>query len=214
MTKHAPSKEKLLSWMWKALLIIATAVPVLTVVFFWYQNNFEMPLSETVLDTAMTSPWVFSALIGLIGASFAAQYFLGSPTRRKTDIRRRTPVLIFIGPVIVAFISVLAWWQSDASWIAAFSKVAQKPFMLGSVAGLTVGSLLLAFVTSAREEQKRCLKILVTLVSVFLMFGGPYLIYAFQAVEVPYSFATLAGLVSLIAGIIMFLRFVVKGIET
>lgn len=211
MTKPALISEKLLSWVWKAFLIIAVAVPIVAIVLVWYQNNFEMPMPKAVRDSILTSPLVFSVFIGLTVASFAVQYFLGSSARRKNEIRRRTPVLIFIGPVVVLIISVLAWWQSDASLVAVLSEVAQKPFMLGSVAGLTVGSLILAFAMSAREEQKRCFKALVTLASVFLMFGGPtYLIYALQAVEVPYSFAVLIGLVSFIAGIVIFLRFVIK----
>ena len=51
-------------------------------------------------------------------------------------------ILIFVGPVVVVFISVLAWWQSDASLIAVFSEVAQRTLVLGSIAGLTVGSLI------------------------------------------------------------------------
>ena len=211
MTKPALISEKLLSWVWKAFLILAVAVPIVAIVLVWYQNNFETPMPKAVRDSILTSPLVFSVFIGLTVASFAVQYFLGSSARRKHEIRLRTPVLIFIGPVVVLIISVLAWWQSDASLVAVLSEVAQKPFMLGSVAGLTVGSLILAFAMSAREEQKRCFKALVTLASVFLMFGGPtYLIYALQAVEVPYSFAVLIGLVSFIAGIVIFLRFVIK----
>jgi hypothetical protein len=43
------------------------------------------------------------------------------------------------------------------------------------------------------------------------MFGGPtYLIYGLQAVEVPYSYATLIGLASFVTGIILFLRLVTK----
>jgi len=62
--------------------------------------------------------------------------------------------------------------------------------------------------TSARA---RCFKVLITLASVFLMFGGPtYLIYVLNAVEVPYSFAAFTGLVSFVAGIVIFLRFVSK----
>lgn len=211
MTKPALISEKLLSWIWKAFLILAVVVPIVAIVFVWYQNNFETPMPKAVRDSILTSPLVFSVFIGLTVASFAVQYFLGSSARRKNEIRLRTPVLIFIGPVVVLIISVLAWWQSDASLVAVLSEVAQKPFMLGSVAGLTVGSLILTFTMSAREEQKRCFKALVTLASVFLIFGGPtYLIYALQAVEVPYSFAVLIGLVSFIAGIAIFLRFVIK----
>jgi len=211
MTKPALISEKLLSWMWKVLLVIAVAVPVIAVVFSWSQNNFETPMPKAVRDSILTNPLVFSVFIGFTVASFAAQYFLGSPARRKHEIRLRTPVLIFIGPVVVLIVSVLAWWQSDASFIAVLSEVAQKRFMLGSVGGLTVGSLTLAFAMSAREEQKRCFKALVTLASVFLMFGGPtYLIYALQAMKVPYSYAALIGLASFIAGIVIFLRFVIK----
>ena len=211
MTKTALISEKLLSWVWKAFLILAVAVPGIAVVFSWYQNNFEMPMPKAVRDSILTSPLVFSVFIGLTVASFAVQYFLGSPVRRKHEIRLRTPVLIFIGPVVVLIISVLAWWQSDASLIAILSEVAQKPFMLGSVAGLTVGSLVLAFAMSAREEQKRCFKALITLASVFLMFGGPtYLIYGLQAVKVPYLYTVLIGLASFVTGIVIFLRFVIK----
>lgn len=197
--------------MWKVLLILAVAAPIVALVFAWYQNNFEAPMPKAVSDSILTSPLVFSIFIGLTVASFAVQYFLGSPARRKHEIRQRTPIPIFIGPVVVLIISVLAWWRSDASLITVLSEVAQKPFMLGSVTGLTLGSLILAFAMSAREEQKRCFKALVTLASVFLMFGGPtYLIYGLQAVEVPYSYATLIGLASFVTGIILFLRLVTK----
>ena len=186
-------------------------MPIVATVLVWFQNNFETPMSAAVRDSILTSPLIYSVFIGLIAASFAVQYFLGSPTRRKNEIRRRAPVLVFIGPIVVLIISMLAWWRSDTSLTAVLSEVAQKSFMLGSVAGLTVGSLILAFALSAREEQERCFKVLVTLASVFLMFGGPtYLIYGLQAVEVPYLYATLIGLASFVTGIVIFLRFVIK----
>jgi len=168
-----------------------------------------MPIA--VRDSILTSPLVFSVFIGLAVASFAVQYFLGSPAKRKNEIRRRTPILIFIGPVVILIISVLAWWRSDASFIIVLSEVAQKPFMLGSVAGLTGGSLILGFAMSTREEQKQCFKVLITLASVFLMFGGPtYLFYGLEAVKVPYLYAALLGLASFVIGIVIFLRFVIK----
>lgn len=61
------------------------------------------------------------------------------------------------------------------------------------------------------STRARCFKVLITLASVLLMFGGPtYLIYVLNAVEVPYSLAAFAGLVSFVAGIVIFLRFVSK----
>jgi len=61
------------------------------------------------------------------------------------------------------------------------------------------------------SSRARSFKVLITLASVFLMFGGPtYLIYVLNAMEVPYSYATLTGLVSFVAGIVIFLRFVSK----
>lgn len=186
-------------------------MPIVATVLVWLQDNFETPMSEAVRDSILTSPLIFSVFIGLAVASFAVQYFLGSPARRKHEIRRRAPVLVFIGPIVVLIISVLAWWQGDTSLTAVISEVAQKPFMLGSVASLTVGSLILAFAMSVREEQKRCFKVLVTLASVFLMFGGPtYLIYGLQALNVPYLYATPIGLASFVTGIVIFLRFVIK----
>jgi len=214
MTEPALISEELLSWVWKALLIIGGVVPIVAIVLVWFQDNFEMPMSAAVRDSILTSPLIFSVFIGLIVASFAVQYFLGSLARRKHEIRRRAPVLIFIGPIVVLIVSILAWWKSDTSLTAVLSEVAQKPFVLGSVAGLTLGSLILAFAMSAREEQKRCFKVLVMLASVFLMFGGPtYLIYGLQAVNVQYLYATLIGLASFVTGIIIFLRFVIKEIK-
>lgn len=211
MTKSAPISEKMLSWVWKALLITAAAVPIVAVVLVWSQNNLEMPMPTAVRDSILTSPFVFSIFILLAVASFAVQYFFGSSATRRPDIRRRTPILIFIGPIVVLIISVLAWWPGDTSFTTVLSEIATKPVVLGSLAGLTVGSLFLAFAISAREEQKRCFRVLVTLASVFLMFGGPtYLLYGLQAIKVPYSYAMLAGLASFVAGIIIFLRFVTK----
>jgi len=211
MTEPAFISEELLSWVWKALLVIGGFVPIVATFLVWFQDNFEMPMSESVRDSILTSPLIFSVFIGLVVASFAVQYFFGSPARRKREIRRRAPVLVFIGPIVVLVMSMLAWWQSDTSLTAVLSGVAQKPFMLGSVAGLTMGSLILAFAMSAREEQERCFKVLVTLASVFLMFGGPtYLIYGLEAVKVPYLYATLIGLASFVTGIAIFLRFVIK----
>ncbi|UCH69718.1 MAG: hypothetical protein JSV29_05560 [Candidatus Bathyarchaeota archaeon] len=211
MTEPAFISEELLSWVWKVLLIIGGFVPIVATVLVWFQDNFEMPMSEAVRNSILTSPLIYSVFIGLIVASFAVQYFLGSPARRKHEIRRRAPVLVFIGPIVVLIISVLAWWQGGNSLTAVISEVAQKPFMLGSVAGLTVGGLILAFAMSVREEQERCFKVLVTLASVFLMFGGPtYLIYGLQAAKVPYLYSTLIGLASFVTGIVIFLRFVIK----
>lgn len=83
--------------------------------------------------------------------------------------------------------------------------------MLVSVFGLTIGGLVLAFFMSTRELQKRFLKVFITVVSVFLMFGGPsYLLYGLQAIKVPYHIAALTGLASVIVGIFLFLRFVPK----
>ncbi|UCH70252.1 MAG: hypothetical protein JSV29_08525, partial [Candidatus Bathyarchaeota archaeon] len=204
---------RFLSWVWKALLIAAVAFPVVAVVLIWSQDNFEMPMSVAVRNSILESPLVFSFFVGLAVASFAVQYFLGSPERRKREIRLRTPALIFLGPTVVLIISVLAWWQSSATLVAVLSEVVQKPFVLGSIASLTAGSLILAFAVSTREEQRRVSTVLVTLASVLLMFGGPtYLIYALQTVKVPYSFAMLAGLASCIAGIVIFLRFASKEI--
>ncbi len=203
--------EKLFSWVWKALLILAVAVPIVAVILVWHQNNFETPMAKAVLDSIISSPLVFSVFITLTIASFAVQYFFDSSERKKLEIRRRTPILIFIGPVVVLIVSLLAWWQSDTTLMAVLSEVAQKPLVLGSMVSLTLGGLILAFVMSAGDEQKRCFKALVTLASVFLMFGGPtYLIYGLQTVKVPYSYTALIGLASFVAGIIVFLRFVVK----
>jgi hypothetical protein len=215
MIKLAIISEKLWSWMWKILLILAVAVPIVALVFFWHQNNFEMPMPKAVLNSVTANPLVFSVFIVLIAASFAMQYFFGSPATKKHEIRLRTPILVFIGPIVVIIISALAWWQSGASFTTIVSEVAQKTLVLGTVMGLTVGSFLLAFVVSPREEQRRCFKVLVTLASVFLMLGGPsYLTYGLQTIKVPYSFATLIGLVSFLVGIVLFLRFVVKGVKT
>lgn len=211
MTEPTPPREKLLSWLWKILLIIAAAVPIFALVFSWSQNNFEMPMPEAVKDSILTSPLVFSVFIGLIVVSFAVQYVLGSPVRRKNQIKRRTPILIFVGPVVALVLSLLVWWQSGASLTDVFSEVAQELYMLGSIAGLTAGSLILAFAMSTRKEQKRGFKVLITLASVFLMFGGPtYFIYGLQAVKIPYSYTVFIGLVSFIIGVIIFLRFVAK----
>jgi uncharacterized membrane protein YidH (DUF202 family) len=208
-------KEKLLAWTWKILLIVAAAVPIFAVVFAWSHNNFEMPMPRTVRDSVLTNPLVFSVFIGLVAISFAVQFFSDSPERRKESIRPRTPILLFIGPIVVLMVSVLAWWQSGSSFARVVSEVAQKPFMLGTITGLTAGSLALAFLMSKREEQKRCFKILLTLTSVFLIFGGPsYLIYGLQAVKLPYHYAALIGLFSFIAGIIIFLRYVPKEPES
>lgn len=211
MTEPTPPREKLLSWLWKILLIIAAAVPIFALVFSWSQNNFEMPMPEAVKDSILTSPLVFSVFIGLIVVSFAVQYVLGSPVRRKNQIKRRTPILIFVGPVVALVLSLLVWWQSGASLTDVFSEVAQELYMLGSIAGLTAGSLILAFAMSTRKEQKRGFKVLITLASVFLMFGGPtYFIYGLQAVKIPYSYTVFIGLVSFIIGVIIFLRFAAK----
>ncbi len=214
MTKPALINEKLLSWVWRILLVLAVAVPVVAVIFSWYQNNLEIPMPRAVADSILSSPLVFPVFILLAVASFAVQYFLGSPARRKQEIRRRTPILIFVGPVVVIIISLLVWWRSDVSFTAILSEIVQMPLVLGSMSGLTLGSLLLGFALSAREEQRRCFKVLVTLASVFLMFGGPtYLMFGLQAVEVPYSYAALIGLVSFLAGIVIFLRLVPKETE-
>lgn len=203
--------RKLIALTWKAMLIAATAVPIVAALFLWYKSKFETPMPKAVLDAATANPWVFSAFALLIAGSFAIQYFLSPSTTRKSEVRTRTPILIFISPIVILVISMLAWWRSGESFVSVVYIVAQKPMMLGSVLGLTIGSLILAFFMSPKELQKRFLKVFITLGSVFLMFGGPsYLLYGLQVVKVPYRIAVLTGLVSLVAGIILFLRFVPK----
>jgi len=202
---------KLVAWTWRTLLVLAAAVPVGALIFSWSQSGFEKPMPKSVLESATANPWVFSVFVGLIVLSFIIQYVLGPPTTRKGDVRARTPILVFVGPIVILVISTLAWWQSGDSFVGVVYMVAQRPLMLGSVFGLTIGSLFLAFFMSTRELQKRFLRVSVTLVSVFLIFGGPsYLLYGLQVVKVPYHIAALSGLASIVAGIILFLRFVPK----
>lgn len=197
------------------MLIAAIAVPIVATLFIWYKSQFETPMPKAVLDAATSEPWVFSIFILLIAGSFATQYFFSSPTTRKYEVRTRTPILILIGPMVILAVSLLAWWRSEASFFSIVYMVAQKPLLLASVVGLTIGGLLLAFFMSTKDLQKRFLKVLTTLVSVFFMVLGPsYFIYGLQTAKMPYHIAVSAGLISLIVGIILFSKFVSKETES
>ena len=65
--------------------------------------------------------------------------------------------------------------------------------------------------TLTGEEQKRFVKVTLTLLAAFLTFGGPtYLIYFFKGLIASQSLLALLGLVSFTAGLILFTQLIGK----
>jgi len=61
------------------------------------------------------------------------------------------------------------------------------------------------------KEQRRVLRVVLLLLAVFLMFGGPaYFIYALRNVGLPYPVLVLGGLIAFVVGVWLFLRLVGK----
>lgn len=197
--------EAVRSQAWKLFLIASIAVPVTATAVFWYQANFVMPLPKEVFDRVAGNPIIFSMSMGLVGASFLTQYYWLLP-EGKREIFRKTPILILMGVSVTVVASVLLWWQDPtASARTIISGIVRRPFILGAIVGLPLEGIIIAFLLSSREVQKRCIKAMLTLLAALLMFGGPtYLMFIFQRLAVPYPLLVLFGLASFTVGVILF----------
>lgn len=198
------------TWLWKALLIAAVAVPIVFTLLFWYQAGFVTPMPREVFDRVTENPIIFPAFIGLAAASFWVQYRSFPLERRKREMMRKIPLLIFMGVGVVAVAAVLVWWQDPTvSARTIFSVVVHRPFVTGSVAGLILGAIVLIFLISSKEEQRRSIKAALTLIAAFLVFGGPtYLLFFLQTLNLPYLLLVLVGLFSFVVGVILFTRLI------
>ena len=208
LSLHAPKFEDPRTW--KALLVAAVAVPAIATLFFWYQTGFERPMPKWVFDRVASDPLIFSASVGLVVASFFIQYYTLPPVRRKQEMMRKTPLLIFMGMAVAAVASALLWWQEPTIRVRTIiSEITHKPFILGSILGLTLSGIGLIFLLSSKEKQRRCFKAVLTLSAAFLVFGGPtYLMFMLEKLKVPYPLLVLVGLSSFTAGVILFTRLI------
>jgi len=197
-------------WLWKALLIAAVAVPILSTLFFWYQAGFVRPMPREVFDRVAENPIIFPAFVGLVAASFWVQYRSFPLERRKRETMRKVPILFFMGVGVAVISAVLLWWQDpEVSTRSIISFIVHRPFIIGSVGGLVLGGLALIFLLSSKEEQRRSIKAALTLIAAFLVFGGPtYLLFFLQALNLPYLLLILVGLFSFVVGIILFTKLI------
>jgi len=197
--------------LWKPLLVLAVLVPVAAILYFWSQTGFAVPMTVTVLDEVTANVAVSAAFLGLVALSFAVQYYYGPSKTRRSDVRARTPILVLLGLGVGLIALVLRWWINSSSTRDIVSYIAHKPLVSGSAAALVIGGLVVAFVLSPREEQRRVLRGALFFIAAFLTFGGPtYLIYGLQNVGVPYSVLVLGGLIAFVLGVLLLLRLIRK----
>jgi len=198
------------TWLWKALLIVAVAVPIISTLFFWYQTGFERPMPREVFDRIAKNPIIFPAFVGLVAVSFWVQYRSFPLERRKREMMRKVPILFFMGVGVAVIAAVLLWWQNPTvSTRSIISFIVHRPFIIGPVGGLILGGLALIFLLSSKEEQRRSIKAALTLIAAFLVFGGPtYLLFFLQRLNLPYLLLVLIGLLSFVVGIILLTKLI------
>lgn len=214
--RKVPKKPKIkapvikATWLWKALLIAAVAVPIISTLFFWYQAGFESPMPREVFDRVAENSIIFPAFVGLVAVSFWVQYQSFPLERRKREMMRKVPILFFMGVGVAVIAAVLLWWQNPTVSIRSIiSFIVHRPFIIGPVGGLILGGLALIFLLSSKEEQRRSIKAALTLIAAFLVFGGPtYLLFFLQALNLPYLLLVLIGLFSFVVGIILFTKLI------
>jgi len=194
-------------WCWP-LLIASVAVPVIVTVFFWYQAGFETPMPKEVFDTVTGHPLVFPVFVGLVAASSLIRFYSFPVETRNRETIRRTPILIFMGVGVAVVTAALLWWQDPGvSARTMISEIVNKPFIIGSVVGLAVGGVSLIFLLSPKEDQTRSVRVALTMLAAFLVFGGPtYLLYVLQRTDAPYYLIAPLGLASFVAGVIILAR--------
>lgn len=198
------------TWLWKALLIAAVAVPIISTLFFWYQTGFERPMPKEVFDRVAENPIIFPAFVGLVAVSFWVQYRSFPLERRKRETMRKVPILLFMGVGVAVITAVFLWWQDpEVSTRSIISFIVHRPFIIGSAGGLVLGGLALIFLLLSKEEQRRSIKVALTLIAAFLVFGGPtYLLFFLRTLNLPYLLLVLVGLFSFVMGIILFTKLI------
>lgn len=191
---------------WKTFLIAAVAILAIVTAFYWYQENFRGPMPKEVFDRVAYNPILFSVFTGLGCSSLVVQYYLLPQEKRKREIIKKTPILIFMGVgVAIIALALVRWQNPDAPARTMISTVARRPFILGASGGFMLEGIIIAFLLSSKEEQKRCVRALTMLLAAFLTFVGPtYLLYILQRLAVPGLLLILLGLASFTVGIILF----------
>ncbi|NIR88088.1 hypothetical protein GWO13_11320 [Candidatus Bathyarchaeota archaeon] len=127
---------------------------------------------------------------------------------KKFRLRVLPLVLIVIG-ISVTLISSIILWQQDpaASSRTIISRLMDRLYIPGASVGLIIAGIVMAFLFSSKETQKKSVKAGLTVLAAFLVFGGPtYMLYALQRVVVPYLFLALLGLASFVVGLSLFTR--------
>ena len=114
----------------------------------------------------------------------------GKTVSKKSRLRVLPPLLIVAG-IAVALVALVILCQQDpsASPRTIISRLIEdQPYISGVSVGLTLGGIVVAFLLSSKETQKRCVKSGLTVFAAFLVFGAPtYLLYALRGLGVSYS---------------------------
>lgn len=133
---------------------------------------------------------------------------------KKSWLRVAPLILIVLGVCVAIAASIILWRQKPtAPPRRIISRVVHQPYIVAATAGLILGGIVMAFFQLSKETQRRSVKAFLTILAAFLVFGGPtYLIYVLRSLVVPYSLVVLVGLVSLITGLVLFVR-LIKGKE-
>jgi len=191
---------------WKTFLIAAVAILAIVTAFYWHQENFESPMSKEVFDKVASNPLLFGLFTGLGCSSLVIQYYLLPLEKRKREIVKKTPILIFMGAALAIIALALVRWQNpDAPARTMISTVARRPFILGASGGFILEGIIISFFLSPKEQQKRCVRALTMLVAAFLTFAGPtYLLFILERLAIPGLLLILLGLASFTVGIVLF----------
>ncbi|KPV63397.1 MAG: hypothetical protein AOA66_0873 [Candidatus Bathyarchaeota archaeon BA2] len=189
--------------MWKIFLMAAVAIPAIITSFYWYQADFE---GKKLFDRVTSDPVIFSVLIGFGCLSLVTQYYLLPKEKRKREIIGKTPILIVMGIGVAVAALTLAWLRNpNASARGMISSLRYKPLVLAASIGFVVEGVIMAFLLSPKDVQKRCVRALLMFLAAFLTFGGPtYMLYVLQNFALPRLLLLLFGLVFFMTGIILF----------
>jgi len=131
-------------------------------------------------------------------------------TSEKSRRRIMPPILIIAGISMAIIASIITWQQnSAASPRTMISNLINPPYIIGAALGLAVIGIIAMFFQQSKETKRTSFRAFLMLLAAFLVFGGPtYLIYVLQQVITLYPLVLLLGIVSFIAGLLLFTRLI------
>jgi hypothetical protein len=189
---------------WKIFLIAAIVIPTIITIFYWSQAGFE---GKKLFDRIASDRIIFSSLIGFGGLSLVVQYFLLPKEKRKREIIRKTPILIIMGIGVAVVMLILVWLRNPNTHVKSMiSDILHKHLVVAASVGFILEGIIIAFLLSLNNEQKKFMKALLLPLAAIFTFGGPtYMLYVLRKFRLPtFPFLLLLGFVFFVSGIILF----------